>query len=152
MSKLVCIKGHNKGDEWPLHEGKNLIGRTQDAQIVLFDQKCSRSHCQIIKKGQHYSIEDLESRNGTLLNGKPLTGRPKSCKFGDKVRIGKTVLVVSDKGVGGLIDQTASDVAADLQRKQFGKLLSSTSRAVTRSQQSESSGLKGFFGRLFGRK
>ena len=128
MSKITCTTGNNRGDEFALHEGKNVIGRSQDCQVTLFDKKCSRNHCLIIKKGKHYSIHDMESRNGTLLNGKPVPEKPKTCKIGDVIAIGRTRLTLSDKPLGSFLDQAATDAAADLQRGKYGQLLSSTSQ------------------------
>ncbi len=152
MSKLVCIHGMNKGDEFPVHEGRNVLGRAE-SNIVLFDKKCSRQHCALYKRGNHYSVEDLESRNGTLLNCKPLIGKPKSCKFGDQIKIGKTVLVLSDKGIGGLIQQTASDVAAELQSNKFGKLMTDASSNLKRpdNHTARPCGLIGRLKALFGK-
>ena len=133
MSKLICVHGLNKGDEFTLHEGRNVIGRGADASIVLFDKKCSRNHCVIVKKGKHYSVADCDSTNGTKLNGKALTENAKSCKFGDRIRIGKTVLVLSGKAIGDFIQQTASDVAADLQKSKYEKLLTDAAVGVRRS-------------------
>ena len=125
MSKLVCTHGLNKGDEFPVHEGTNTIGRANDSRVVLFDKKCSRKHAQIIKKGHHYSVEDLESRNGTYLNGKKLKSHTnKTIRMSDRIRIGRTVLVLSEQAIGGITDQAATDAAADLQSKKFGSLVS----------------------------
>lgn len=160
MSKLVCTAGMNRGDEFPLSEGTNLVGRNKDeCQIALFDKKCSRVHCQIIKKGGYYAIEDLNSRNGTYVNGKPLT-KKSPIKPGDHVHIGKSIFVLSEKAVGGLLQQTATEVAAELQDKRFDKLMGAASRdAVHHVEEHERSlqatkspgGLRGFFRRLFRR-
>ncbi len=152
MSKLVCFSGMNKGDEFALHEGKNVIGRGQDCTVVLFDKKCSRHHCQIIKKGKHYAIEDLDSSNGTLLNGKPVT-KTMGFEPGEKIMIGATTLSISEKAVGGFLDQTATDVAADLQAGEYKKLLSTASRDVAKSHRGKKNkGIGGFFKSLFGKK
>ncbi len=155
MSKLNCIRGLNKGDQFTLHEGRNIIGRAREANVLLFDKQTSREHCVIVKKGRHYSVQDLGSRNGTFLNKKKLGDHPQSIKAGDKIKIGKTVLLLSEKGVGGLLDQTASDVAADLQSRHYGKLLNSASRNVVShtDHQEEETGntITRFLGKLFRR-
>lgn len=154
MSKLICIKGMNKGDQFTLHEGRNIIGRDNKANILLFDKQSSREHCVVVKKGRHYSVQDLTSRNGTFLNKKKMDGKPSSLRVGDKIKIGRTVLLLSEKAVGGLIDQTASDVAADLQNRRFGKLLNSASRdIVTHHEHPEEtqSVIKRFFAKFLGR-
>lgn len=126
MTKLACIRGDNKGDEFALAEGGNVIGRTSECGVTLFDKKCSRSHCLIHKRGKYCTIEDNESTNGTFLNGKPLKpGKNVSLSKGNRIRIGRTVLEVSDKPVGNLLTQTATDVTAEMQSKQYDKLLSS---------------------------
>ena len=154
MSKLICLKGMNKGDQFILHEGKNVIGRDREANIMLFDKQASRQHCIVVKKGRHYSVQDLESRNGTFLNKKPLAGKPLSLGIGDKIKIGKTVLQLSEKGVGGLIDQTANDVAADLQNRRFGRLLNRATMDVVGHQDQTGDNpnpMKRFFAKLLGR-
>ncbi len=133
MSKLICIKGDNRGDEFPLTEGTNVIGRAPSCTVTLFDKKCSREHCHVHKKGRYYSVEDLDSTNGTLLNGKKLPpGKNASMKMDDQLRIGKTVLQLSDKAVGNLLTRTAVDVAADMQSKQYDKLLSSAAQDASK--------------------
>lgn len=133
MSKLGCIKGDNKGDEFALAEGTNVIGRAPSCTVTLFDKKCSREHCHVHKRGRYYSVEDLDSTNGTHLNGKRLApGKNATMKLGDRLRIGKTILLLSDKPVGNLLTQTAVDVAADMQSKQYDKLLSSAAKDATR--------------------
>lgn len=155
MSKLICINGDNSGDEFPLTEGTNVIGRAASCTATLFDKKCSREHCHVHKKGQYYSVEDLDSTNGTLLNGKKLPpGENASMNMDDQLRIGRTVLQLSDKAVGNLLTQTAVDVAADMQSKQYGKLLSSAAQDASKhgenSPQAKKSlreRLKAFFGK-----
>lgn len=156
MSKLICVKGLNYGDQFTLHEGRNFIGRSPNAAVVLFDKQSSRENCVIFKKGQHYSIQDLESRNGTFLNKKRLGKKPRSIKSGDKIKIGKTVLQLSEKGIGGLIDQTATDAAADLQGQEFRKLINNASANVVQNDHghhpdSTKSSLKNLLYRLFKR-
>jgi pSer/pThr/pTyr-binding forkhead associated (FHA) protein len=156
MSKLICLRGLNKDDQFILHEGKNIIGRAQDATIVLFDKQASRHHCAVFKKGRHYSVQDMDSRNGTLLNKKKLVGRPRTFKAGDKIKIGKTVLVLSEKAMGGLLEQTASDVAADLQSRGFDKLMNRATRDVVQHEQHHESDETGstiskLFSKIFGK-
>lgn len=152
MAKIVCFSGMNKGDEFPLHEGKNIIGRGQDCTVVLFDKKCSRNHCQVIKKGKHYAVEDLDSSNGTLLNGKAVT-KAVSFQPGDKIVIGGTTLAISEKAVGGFLDQTATDVAADLQSSEYKKLLNTASRDVANCHRDKRKrGIGCLFKSLFGKK
>lgn len=154
MSKLLCLAGMNKEDEFLLSEGITILGRSADCNVVLFDKKCSRQHCQIFKKGSYYAIEDLDSRHGTKVNGKPL-GKRQSIKMGDKIHLGQTTLVLSNRAVGDMITQTASDAAADLTGKDFGKLMASAEADVAvhmRDSDTKRAGLRGFFDAMFKRK
>src|SRR5438128_558173 len=45
------------------------IGRAADCDLVLDDHKLSRHHCRIEPEGDSWAVVDLQSRNGTLING-----------------------------------------------------------------------------------
>jgi pSer/pThr/pTyr-binding forkhead associated (FHA) protein len=124
----------NKGDEFALREGVNTIGRAPDCHITLFDKKSSRHHCQIVKKGRYLAVEDLHSSNGTLLNGKALQKR-RSVKAGDRLRVGRTLLMFSDKAMGGIVDQVVTEAAAELGTgRDFNRLIDHASADALRSQ------------------
>ncbi len=150
MAKLVCIAGMNKGDQFPLHEGKNVLGRGEDCHIVLFDKKCSRRHCVVHKCDNHYSVEDLESSNGTRLRGK-LVGRRKAtpCSTGDIIQLGSTALKLSERAMGGRVDQEATDVAAELQGRKYDTLLKNASRDLVKNQPSRKNPITRFFRALY---
>lgn len=68
-----------------------VIGRLSDAQIRLSDANVSRRHAAFIRLEDGWAIEDLESTNGTRLNGHPVTRA--RLHDGDVVEIGLTRLV-----------------------------------------------------------
>lgn len=158
MAKLICVGGMNRGDEFPLMPGASLIGRGKECQIVLFDKRASRSHCRIVREGNYLALEDLGSRNGTFLNGKQIT-KKSILKVGDRIGVGSTLLEFSDKGLGGILEQTVTDVAADIQEKRYDKLMSSATADVTNKNRHSPgtdtvtinrNGLKGLFRKIFG--
>ena len=69
-----------------------LIGRSPSAAIRLEDPTVSRVHARIERRDASVYVEDLGSRNGTLVNGKPI-GREALLTPGDRVRIGSTDIV-----------------------------------------------------------
>jgi len=146
MSKLVCTAGMNKGDEFTLTEGTNTLGRGQECKIVVFDKKCSRIHCQIIKKEKYYALEDLNSRNGTFLNGKPILKKSTPIKDGDHIRLGRTILTLSEKGAGGMIEQVATEASEELQKKGYAKLVDTAAADVIKTHHGKTPGKGGFFG------
>jgi len=69
-----------------------LIGRSPSAAIRLADPTVSRLHARIQRRGAHAYVEDLGSRNGTLLNGTPIA-REAPLSPGDRVRVGSAEIV-----------------------------------------------------------
>lgn len=61
--------------EIDLREGENVLGRDRNAVAWLDSASVSRRHARILVEGGAASIEDLGSRNGTLVNGRPVAGR-----------------------------------------------------------------------------
>ena len=80
--------GMRSGDEYDLREGA-VIGRGDSAEIRLEDPFASSRHCRILRQGDVLVIEDLNSTNGTYLNGDLLDG-PQPLHPGDRIRIGTT--------------------------------------------------------------
>jgi pSer/pThr/pTyr-binding forkhead associated (FHA) protein len=74
-----------------------LIGRDPSAAIRLSDPTVSRLHARIERRGSHAYVQDLGSRNGTLLNGTPLA-REVPLSPGDRVRVGATEIVFMGMG------------------------------------------------------
>ncbi|MGH7154888.1 MAG: FHA domain-containing protein, partial [Acetobacteraceae bacterium] len=64
-----------------------LIGRAADADLVLHDNKVSRAHCRIMLTAQGVTATDLNSTNGTLVDGRPIT-RTTPLKPGAVLQIG----------------------------------------------------------------
>ena len=69
-----------------------VVGRGSMGHVTLDDPMLSRRHIRIDLTGAEPSLEDLHSRNGTQLNGRPLIGRA-TLKDGDRIRIGTQELV-----------------------------------------------------------
>ena len=72
-----------------------VIGRSSSSDLPLADRFLSRHHARIVRDGERYLVEDLGSRNGTLLNGTPVTA-PAPLGPGDEIRISGSVLTVRD--------------------------------------------------------
>jgi pSer/pThr/pTyr-binding forkhead associated (FHA) protein len=83
---LVLQRGSEAGLAWPLERRTITIGRGPDCEIVLDDRQVSRLHARISWQGDHYEIEDLNSKNGTHLNGRDLTGA-QPLRDGDEIQI-----------------------------------------------------------------
>ena len=100
-SKLVVREGPNPGQEFELSQTPTVIGRAPGAQseIIITAPGVSRRHAQISQRGDQYIVEDLNSSNGTFLNGQRITGSA-PLKSGDVIGLGQAIqLVFSIPGV-----------------------------------------------------
>jgi pSer/pThr/pTyr-binding forkhead associated (FHA) protein len=73
-----------------------VLGRSVQADIPIpSDGNCSRKHCQIRKWAGKFMLEDLQSHNGTFVNGEKVATYELS--DGDLITIGDTTGVVQDR-------------------------------------------------------
>ena len=63
-----------EGREVPLEPGENILGRVQEAVVWVSDPLVSRRHARIVVAAEGATLEDLGSKNGTLLNGQLING------------------------------------------------------------------------------
>ena len=93
MIQLDVIAGSNKGASFQTEESSFVIGRARTNRIILLDNKVSAGHAQIERRHQTYCLRDLNSTNGTFVNGRAITTEAKLAE-GDEIRLGQTVLRV----------------------------------------------------------
>lgn len=85
---LVCVSGNDMGKSFRI-DGPKLIGRSR-VEIELNDRDVSRHHAKL-HFDLGYEIEDLQSLNGTFVNGERIAR--KSLKVGDRIQVGRTVFL-----------------------------------------------------------
>lgn len=85
----VIIDGTNR--RFDLQNGSTVIGRGHNTDLQLLDQGVSRRHIEIAFDGQAAVVQDLNSTNGTTVNGHEVTSH--ALLHGDVIRIGHTRLV-----------------------------------------------------------
>ena len=88
--RLVVEIGPDEGKEFSLR-GTMRIGRSEDSEITLADAQASRHHAAISPEPGGFTVQDLNSSNGTFVNGKRLD-EPRILKDGDRLRVANTVL------------------------------------------------------------
>jgi predicted component of type VI protein secretion system len=98
----------------PIAAERTLIGRDPDADVHIDDEAVSWNHVEIESRGGVLMATDLDSRNGTALNGDPLD-RPRRLRSGDTLIVGGHRLEISDpeEGRGG-VTVAASAPAVEL--------------------------------------
>lgn len=71
------------------------LGRAPACDVVVEDTKVSRRHARVVVEAGVAEIEDLDSSNGTLLNGKPVSRRV--LRDGDVIQLGETRIVYHER-------------------------------------------------------
>jgi pSer/pThr/pTyr-binding forkhead associated (FHA) protein len=66
------------------------VGRAADNDVILDDPQVSRHHCQLKLQHGAYGFVDLQSRNGSTVNGQPVAEI--ALADGDRIRIGSTTI------------------------------------------------------------
>jgi DNA-binding winged helix-turn-helix (wHTH) protein len=85
----------------PLGEGEFVAGRGEECAVVIDASTVSRRHAKITVHAGSITIEDLESTNGTRVNGMPITV-PTVIANGNKVELGSEVLLVKKRNASVL--------------------------------------------------
>jgi len=94
-ARLVVHEPGRRPVEIVLLRDATTIGRAPGCQVVLVNQYASRQHARIEHANGGYTLRDLRSRNGTVLNDRPLR-RPARLSRGDEIRIADALLVFDD--------------------------------------------------------
>jgi len=90
---LVIRREDGFGDVFPLTSGhRHTMGRATTCRVVLKDDLCSREHAEVYHLEGRWHVRDLNSLNGTRLNGKALE-RDKELSPGDEVGVGRSQLL-----------------------------------------------------------
>ena len=98
---LVICNGGFEGMEYELTSDETLIGRNPKTDITLLDENISREHAIVLldEDTGAYTIEDLQSSNGTMVNGKRI--RSAELDDADEIEIGNTRFRFLVKGASG---------------------------------------------------
>ena len=88
--KLIVISGPLQGTIFDLPEGEVSIGREATNHVRIIDPSVSRRHSLLRQEGESFKLIDLDSFNGTYINGVPVIEQP--LKHGDQIAVGDVLL------------------------------------------------------------
>jgi Nif-specific regulatory protein len=91
LAELEGLAGPLKGNSIPLSGDQTSIGREPSNAISVVDAGVSRKHCIIVREGDGFKIQDLNSRNSTFVNGVPITERV--LVSGDEIKVGNSLFL-----------------------------------------------------------
>jgi pSer/pThr/pTyr-binding forkhead associated (FHA) protein len=87
---LIAREGQLTGERWTIESDEFLIGRGVECDIILPERQVSRVHAKIVNRQSRYFLHDLDSKNGTHLNGVQVKGSA-PLSDGDEIQIALAV-------------------------------------------------------------
>lgn len=118
MATLIVLQGPDKGRTLQTCDDVVLLGRGS-RQIPLTDQTISRRHAQLQTVDGGWVLTDLQSANGTYLNGVRIQ-KPTRLKHGDQIRVGSTLMAYT--GDESVQEFTGANIPSDLVTLDAGSL------------------------------
>jgi pSer/pThr/pTyr-binding forkhead associated (FHA) protein/tetratricopeptide (TPR) repeat protein len=94
--RLVIVAGENVGKAYYLNRAQVTVGRGNDNDVVLLDIAVSRRHLRIERHAEGFRLVDLQSGNGTVVNGRRTTEA--ELYDGDRVEVGNSLIDFSTVG------------------------------------------------------
>ena len=110
--RLVVVSGPDRGAEKELEGTRLTVGTSSKNDLQLNDQTVSRCHCEISVRNERYYVRDLDSTNGTSVNGTSVVEAILSP--GARVRIGDTEIVFEPKKKWERVSDTEIDHFGEL--------------------------------------
>ncbi len=90
MALLIGMSGEIKDAKFEIVKDRVVLGRNQNCDIVVNDGAVSSQHCYIARRGGRYVLHDLNSTNGTQLDGQRITEQ--ELASGQTIQLGATEL------------------------------------------------------------
>jgi pSer/pThr/pTyr-binding forkhead associated (FHA) protein len=87
MAKLVLLSAGMTGRTQDLKAEKTTVGRVEDNTFQIAEPSVSSHHCEVLLRGNDVVVRDLNSTNGTFINGEKITEGP--LKPGQILRLGQ---------------------------------------------------------------
>jgi predicted component of type VI protein secretion system len=110
MAKLVVLSAGLAGRSHELNVDKTTIGRVEDNTFQIAEPSISSHHCEILLRGSDVLVKDLNSTNGTFINGEKVS--ESVLKPGQILRLGQIEIRLEDGVRSGPITPAAATAAA----------------------------------------
>jgi pSer/pThr/pTyr-binding forkhead associated (FHA) protein len=110
MAKLVVLSAGLTGRSHELKADKTTIGRVDDNTFQIAEPSVSSHHCEVELRGSDFLVKDLNSTNGTFVNGEKVT--ESVLKPGQTLRLGQVEIRLETEGMPAPAPASASAPAA----------------------------------------
>jgi len=99
---VLCLLGEDGtvSQQWDIGDEPVTVGRDSTADLVIPDAALSRRHFSILREGEHYVIKDLDSQNGTSVDGQ--RAQHKTLRQNDCILAGRTLFLFHEHPLPGV--------------------------------------------------
>jgi DNA-binding response OmpR family regulator len=119
MAMLLMVEGPSPGKRTFVDQPELIIGRDEQCDVVIPERQVSRQHARIRQERGKYVLEDLDSKNGTFVNGQEIEG-PHSLQDGDELQIAfccKLTFVGAEATAPVILEEVFQGLQMDLESK-----------------------------------
>ena len=128
MPKLVVLSEGLTGRSHELKVDKTTVGRLEDNTFQIAEQSVSSHHCEVLLKGSDVIVRDLDSTNGTYINGEKIS--EKVLKPGQILRLGNVEARLEGEGASTPTSAASAGAAAPADKKKQNQNTSVIPRGV----------------------
>lgn len=114
MAKLVILSAGMTGRSYELTADKTTVGRIEDNTFPITDPSVSSHHCEVLLKGSEVVVRDLNSTNGSYINGERITEA--TLKPGQVLRLGQVELRLETDAPAAAAAKKTTDATMVMQR------------------------------------
>ena len=107
--RLIAVSGPAAGTTFSLSVGEVSIGRGASNEICVNDNSISRQHCLVKQEDESFKVVDLESYNGTFVNGLPVLEQ--YLTHGDQLAVGSVLFLFLTEEIDDAPPQTSVELA-----------------------------------------
>lgn len=131
MGFLHIIPAQGDPFKHPLEGDSIVIGRSSECDLVLEDRFLSRRHTRLFQLDGDWMVEDMGSRNGTILNG-TVVDKPTKVKFGDRLQLsGSSVSIQRTNEPSRITESQVTDLGQHTILRSASELMSDTESTKT---------------------
>src|SRR6266481_2134973 len=92
---VLIVKHHGGIQQYPLCEGRTVVGRASQCDVVINDDSISRQHARLVVRPGQVQLSDLQSRNGTYLAGEAVG--EVTLRGGEQLRFGDVEAILEPR-------------------------------------------------------
>jgi adenylate cyclase len=108
---VLIVTQRGATQEFQLGEGRTIVGRGQNCDVVINDESISRQHARLVVRADQVELSDLQSRNGTYVAGRPV--REATLRGGEPLSFGDVAATIDRRAHGPATAPPSKPIGAE---------------------------------------